>query len=133
MLPMKTKLFSRMIIDELSLLIPWSLILDSIIFLATLPVYKLRIQIPLGLALGTLTMIINIIVLGLSCERAVERPAASAKRFMFGSYVLRMVVIGCLFVLAFRSECINPLAAVIPVFFPKIIYTASGFIKSKGG
>ncbi len=130
---MKTKFFSRMITDELSMLIPWSLILDSIIFLATLPVYKLGIQIPLGLALGTLTMIVNIIVLGLACERAVERPVASAKRFMFGAYILRMSIIGCSFLLAFHLECINPLAAIIPVFFPKIIYTASGFIKSKGG
>lgn len=130
---MQIKMFSEMINKELSFLLPRTLILISIIYACTLPIYKFGIEIPLGLILGTIVMLLNFVILGFSSERAVEKPVGSAKRLMFGSYILRLLIVGVLFVCALKFDCINLIAATIPQFFPKVIYTLDAAAKNRKG
>lgn len=122
-----------MVSDELRFIVPWALVIDGIVFLVTLPLYKLGIEIPLGLLFGTFIMIVNFTLLGYSAERAVERPMKSAKRYMFMFYIIRFAIMGCSLVFAFKISVINPYAAFIPLFYPKIIYTLSPILNKKGG
>lgn len=122
---MKIGFLSKMINDELNIVIPWALVIDGVIFIASLPLYKLGIEIPLGLLLGTFTMLVNFTLLGYSAERAVERPMASAKRYMFMFYIIRFCIMGTMMVLAFKISIVNPFAVAIPLCYPKIIYTLS--------
>ena len=75
-----------MVNDELNMLFPRSLMIDLVIFLATLPLYGFGWEIPLGLTLGTAAMLLNITLLGYASERTVERPLKQAKRYMFSFY-----------------------------------------------
>lgn len=128
---MRIKGLSSMINKELSFLLPRAIVLDVIIFLITLPFYKLSAEIPLGLALGTLVMAVNFILLGFSSERAVERSISSAKRYMFLFYIIRFAIMGCLFAVSVMSPYINVVAAAIPQLYPKISYTLEAAVKAR--
>ncbi|MDE6762621.1 MAG: ATP synthase subunit I, partial [Oscillospiraceae bacterium] len=130
---MAGRLFSEMICRELKFLLPRALVLDLAVYLISLPVYRLCIEVPLGLLAGTAVMLLNFIILGLSSERAVERPLTSAKRYMFGSYMIRLLITGLLFVAGIKCPSINLVAAAIPQLYPKLAYTVHAAVKRKGG
>lgn len=122
-----------MICRELKFLLPRALVLDLAVYLISLPVYGLCAEVPLGLLAGTLVMLLNFIILGLSSERAVERPLASAKGYMFGSYMIRLLITGLLFFAGIKCASLNLVAAAIPQLYPKLAYTADAALKKKGG
>ena len=124
---------SEMIRRELKFLLPRTLVLDCMIYIISLPVYKLCAEIPLGLIAGTAVMLLNFIILGLSAERAVEYPVNLAKGIMFGSYMIRLLITGLLFFAGLKLPQIHLLAAAIPQFFPKLAYTFDAMVKKKGG
>ncbi|MCM1023189.1 MAG: ATP synthase subunit I [Prevotella sp.] len=130
---MAGRLFSEMITRELKFLLPRAAVLDLAVYLISLPVYKLCAEVPLGLLAGTAVMLLNFIILGLSSERAVERPLASAKGYMFGSYMIRLLITGLLFWAGIKLPQINLVAAAIPQLYPKLAYTLNAAIKKKGG
>ncbi|MBD5144459.1 MAG: hypothetical protein HDT21_00845 [Ruminococcus sp.] len=130
---MAGRLFSEMIRRELKFLLPRALVLDLAVYLISLPVYRLCAEVPLGLLAGTAVMLLNFTILGLSSERAVERPLASAKRYMFGSYMLRLLITGLLFLAGIKCPSINLVAAAIPQLYPKLAYTTHAAVKRKGG
>ena len=77
-------------------------------------------------------MTANIILLGISSERAVERGTAkSAKRYMFSFYLIRLTVMGAALVLGFRSDLFNSVCTFIPLLYPKTFYTGSAIIRQK--
>ncbi len=125
-------LISGMIRKELKFLLPWALVLDVIIYIISLPVYGVCREVPLSLLAGTVVMILNFIILGLSSERAVERTVRGAKAYMFGSYLLRMGIMGVLFYFGITSSYLNIVACALPQLFPKIAYTANAAFR-KGG
>lgn len=122
-----------MICRELKFLLPRALVLDLAVYLISLPVYRLCAEVPLGLLAGTAVMTLNFIILGLSSERAVERPLASAKRYMFGSYMIRLFITGLLFFAGIKCPSVNLVAAAIPQLYPKFAYTVHAAVKRKGG
>lgn len=130
---MAGRLFSEMICRELKFLLPRALVLDFAVYLISLPVYGLCMEVPLGLLAGTAVMLFNFIILGLSSERAVERPLASAKGYMFGSYMIRLLITGLLFFAGIKCPSLNLVAAAIPQLYPKLAYTAHAALKKKGG
>lgn len=130
---MAERLFSEMICRQLKFLLPRALVLDLAVYLISLPVYGLCIEVPLGLLAGTAVMLLNFIILGMSSERAVERPLASAKRYMFGFYMVRMCISGLLFFTGIMCPSLNLVAAAIPQLYPKLAYTAHAALKKKGG
>lgn len=130
---MARRLFSEMICRELKFLLPRALVFDIAVYIISLPVYKLCAEVPLGLLAGTAVMLLNFIILGLSSERAVERPLASAKGYMFGSYMLRLLITGLLFFAGIKCSQINLIAAAIPQLYPKLAYTLHAALKKKGG
>lgn len=128
---MRIKGLSDMVNKELSFILPRAVILDGVIFLITLPLYKLSSEIPLGLCLGTLVMLVNFTLLGFSSERAVERTISSAKRYMFMFYIIRFAIMGCLFAISVKSPYINIVAAAIPQLYPKVFYTLNAAVKAR--
>ena len=85
---MKIKLFSNMINEQLRFLLPKAMLADLLIFVAALPFYGLNIQIPLGLLLGTAAMTANIILLGMSSERAVSEERQKAPNDICSASIL---------------------------------------------
>lgn len=128
---MRMRILSPMITKELKFVVPRALILDCVITLISLPFFGLSAEIPLSLAAGTLIMIVNFIILGLSSERAVERTAASAQRYMFASYLIRLAITGCLFAISVKSPHMNVVAAAIPQLYIKAFYTIDAAVKTR--
>lgn len=117
--------------EELKMLFPRALIIDLCIYLITLPLYGFGLEIPLGLLLGTAACFVNLIILGYACAGTVERPVKQAKRYMFMWYLIRMAILGVFIVIGFKVPFINSVCVCLPLFYPKIIYTAKSF-KSDG-
>ena len=130
---MARRIFSEMISRELKFLLPRALVLDAVIYIISLPVYGLCREVPLGLLAGTVVMLVNFIILGLSSERAVERPLRSAKGYMFGSYMLRLAITGVLFYAGMKCNSLNLIECALPQLFPKIAYTLHAALNKKGG
>lgn len=126
---MGRRFFSKMVEDELKVLIPPSLAVDLCIFLASLPFYGFGAEVPLGLLLGTAAMTVNIILLGYASRNAVERTLKRAKRYMFFFYLLRMTILGAAITAGFKISFLNPAAVCLPMFYPKVIYTARAIMK----
>ncbi len=121
-----------MINEQLAFLLPKALLADLLVFIAALPFYGPDYRIPAGLLLGTAAMLVNIILLGYSAERAVERPTEkSAKRYMFSFYLIRFTIMGAALALGFNSVHFNAVCTFLPLLWPKIIYTGSALIRRK--
>lgn len=120
-----------MINKELSFLFPRTLIFDGILYLITLPFYGLCSQIPLGILLGTLVMLLNFVILGISSEHAVERQAGGAKRLMLLSYAGRFLIMGCLFTFCVITGYANVVAAAVPMMYPRWSYTLDAVVKKR--
>lgn len=135
---MKIRIFSKMINEQLTFLLPKVLLADLLIFIAALPFYGLSITVPAGLLLGTAASLTNFILIGYSAERAVERGSVkAAKRYMFGFYLIRLAIMGAALVLGFRYDCFEPACVFIPLLYPKLFYSGSGVMEElknrKGG
>lgn len=122
-----------MISRELKFLLPRAAVLDVVIYIISLPVYGVCREVPLGLLAGTAVMLVNFIILGLSAERAVERSVRGAKAYMFGSYMLRLLITGVLFYAGMKCDSLNLIACALPQLFPKIAYTLHAALNKKGG
>ena len=134
---MKNRIFSKMITDELKFIALPVIILDAVVLLAAAPFFGFTREGVLGLLLGNAAMLANFILLGFSSERAVEKTAVSAKRYMLLFYFIRVAIMGAAMALSFRSDRINGLYTIVPLLYPKIIYTLSAafpsIFRKKGG
>lgn len=126
-----------MITDELNFIALPVIILDAAVLLAAAPFFGFTLDGVFGLLLGNAAMLANFILLGFSSERAVEKTAVSAKRYMLLFYFIRFAIMGAAMALAFHSDRINGFYTVIPLLYPKMIYTLSAVFPSifrkKGG
>lgn len=134
---MKNRIFSKMITDELKFIALPVIVLDAAVMLAAAPFFGFTLAGVYGLLLGNAAMLANFILLGYSSERAVEKTAVSAKRYMLLFYLIRFGIMGAAMALAFHSDRINGFYTVIPLLYPKMIYTLSAVFPSifrkKGG
>lgn len=134
---MKNRIFSKMITDELKFIALPVIVLDAAVMLAAAPFFGFTLSGAYGLLLGNAAMLANFILLGYSSERAVEKTAVSAKRYMLLFYLIRFGIMGAAMALAFHSDRINGFYTVIPLLYPKMIYTLSAVFPSifrkKGG
>lgn len=115
------------IIGFRSIFLNISAYLISFIFLG------LNISMLIGLLLGTLVMFIYLIMLYRSIENTVSAGLRFARAKMMGGYLLRLLLIGILIVASFKLDFINPVGAILPIFYPKMIYVGGAIFKRKGG
>lgn len=120
-----------MVNKELSFLLPRTFIFDGILYLITLPFFGFRLDMLLGLLLGTFVMLLNFVVLGISSEHAVERPAGAAKRLMTISYIGRFALMGCLFAFCVLTGYANVVMAALPMMYPRWSYTLDAAVKKR--
>ncbi|MCQ2416726.1 MAG: ATP synthase subunit I [Oscillospiraceae bacterium] len=112
-----------------------AVILDIAAYLISLLFYGLTISFAAGLVLGTAVLFAMLYLLRLSVCRAADDAirygTTSQKRYML-YYALRILVFGIAFAgaLHFRNQ-VSPVAAVIPMIYPRLIYTADAIFKKK--
>lgn len=121
---------------EWKMLLLWGILLDAAAYFISTFFYGFTLRFALGLLIGTAVMLINLRILqfGLTLVLSEAKRTGKANMKLHNKYyVIRQLVFCIGFGLAlFFSDAVSPIAAAIPVCYPKLIYTAQGiFCKSK--
>ena len=118
--------FKRLMGEQLPFLLKCTLAGAVITFLLTLPFYGFTPEIPLGLALGILGSLVNMLLLGWSTVHAVDKGEKGGRRYMLMFYLLRLLIMGGVLWIGYNVSFINFPCTFIPLLFPKAGYTLLG-------
>lgn len=116
--------------SECYFILKGSCMMNVIIFIISL-VFKMNVSVFLGLLLGTGVLFINLNLLRRDLDNAVKY-GNNRFKLMCG-YLLRYLLIGCAFYFATNVKVINPFGVIVPMFYPKILYTLKSIINNKKG
>ena len=114
--------------NELKFILLWTLSLDLIAYGISVLFIGINIRFLIGLALGSTALFINLWHL----NRSVSRIAVSGGRGrnpMMGGYLFRSLIACIAVIISFRFDWINTVGAVLPFFYPKVIYTLYSIVK----
>ncbi len=90
-------------------------------------------QVLAGMALGNGAAVLNFLFTGAAAEEAVLLEPKLAQRRMASSYFKRMLLLAAVLAAGFTLPVFDPLAAVLPLFFPKLALTIGTIFFGKGG
>lgn len=93
---------------------------DLAVILVFLILNKFDYTVIAGLLLGSCAAIGNFFYLGMSVQKAVQK-GENAKKYMYMSYTKRMVIYGACVVIAGISPMFHVVAAVLPLFMPRLV------------
>ena len=91
------------------------------------------LQVLAGMALGNGAAVLNFLFTGAAAEEAVLLEPKLAQRRMASSYFKRMLLLAAVLAAGFTLPVFDPLAAVLPLFFPKLALTIGTIFFGKGG
>jgi hypothetical protein len=86
-----------------------------------------------SLLLGACYSLVWFQMVGRSAVKAVLYPPEQGTRIVRRGFVFRYFLTGALAVLAIKVTFIHPVAALLPLFFPKLILLCSSIFQRKGG
>lgn len=96
-----------------------SVIMEAVFLIAGMWSYKVLI----GNILGAAVAVANFLLMGMTVQKAVMKDEKDAASLMKLSQTLRNMMILVTAVIAIMLPFINPAAAIIPLFFPRIAIT----------
>lgn len=96
-----------------------SVIMEAVFLIIGMWSYKVL----LGNILGAAVAVVNFLLMGITVQKAVQKDEKDAATLMKLSQTLRNMMLLIAAVLAIVLPFINPLAAIIPLFFPRIAIT----------
>lgn len=86
-----------------------------------------------SLLAGAAFSLVLFLLIGRSAVRAVLFPAPQATRVLRKGYAFRYLLAGAYVVLALKSPLLQPAAAIVPLFFPRIVLLLGSISQRKGG
>ena len=96
-----------------------SVIMQAVFLIIGMWSYKVL----LGNILGAAVAVVNFLLMGITVQKAVQKDEKDAATLMKLSQTLRNMMLLIAAVLAIVLPFINPVAAIIPLFFPRIAIT----------
>ncbi len=118
------------IIEEMRSLLPYYIGVNAAYFSVIIVLFfalGLDYTLITGAIYGNILAAANFFLLGKSAQNAVKRTAKSAQTYMNTMYCLRYLGLFALLAVAAVTPFVNLIAAMIPLFFPKIIITIRAF------
>lgn len=106
--------------------------LNIAVYLISGLVQGFTLSFALGLLLGTALLFVYLLLLSRSVARSVEQPGGRPQVQMVSGYLLRLVLIGAVFLLAMQVSWINAFAAMIPLVYPRLIYVGHACLHKNG-
>lgn len=106
--------------------------LNIAVYLISGLVQGFTLSFALGLLLGTVLLFVYLLLLSRSVARSVEQPGGRPQVQMVSGYLLRLVLIGAVFLLAMQVSWINAFAAMIPLVYPRLIYVGHACLHKNG-
>ena len=107
-----------------------SVFLNLAAYLISVAVQGFTLSFAVGLLLGTLLLFADL--LSRSVSRSVEHAGARPEMRMVSGYLLRLLLIGAVFLGATRISWINAAATVIPLIYPRLIYVGHACLHKNG-
>lgn len=106
--------------------------LNIAVYLISGLVQGFTLSFAVGLLLGTALLFVYLLLLSRSVARSVEQPGGRPQVQMVSGYLLRLVLIGAVFLLAMQVRWINAFAAMIPLVYPRLIYVGHACLHKNG-
>lgn len=106
--------------------------LNIAVYLISGLVQGFTLSFAVGLLLGTALLFVYLLLLSRSVARSVEQPGGRPQVQMVSGYLLRLVLIGAVFLLAMQIRWINAFAAMIPLVYPRLIYVGHACLHKNG-
>lgn len=106
--------------------------LNIAVYLISSLVQGFTLSFALGLLLGTALLFVYLLLLSRSVARSVAQPGGRPQVQMVSGYLLRLVLIGAVFLLAMQVSWINAFAAMIPLVYPRLIYVGHACLHKNG-
>lgn len=120
--------------EEMRSLAPYFLIIGGI-YMAIMAVLFFALgfdyTLPIGGVYGIIIAVLNFLALGKSAQAALKKSERAAQTYMNAMYCIRYLGIFLLLTLGALAPFINLIAAVIPLFFPRIAITIRAIKTSK--
>jgi hypothetical protein len=91
------------------------------------------VRVGVSLLLGACYSLLWFQMIGRNAVKASLYPPAQGTRIVRRGYVFRYLLTGTLAVLAIKAPFIHPIAALLPLFFPRLILLCSSIFQRKGG
>ena len=106
--------------------------LNIAVYLISGLVQGFTLSFALGLLLGTALLFVYLLLLSRSVARSVAQPGGRPQVQMVSGYLLRLVLIGAVFLLAMQVSWIIAFAAMIPLVYPRLIYVGHACLHKNG-
>ena len=124
------------LLHELRSIMIRAVFLNIAAYLISVIILGVTLRFALGLLLGTAVLFVTLLLLRISVLRMAEdakRTGVTSQRRYLLFYALRLGVFGTAFgaALIFRAQ-VSPVAAVIPMLYPRLIYTAGALFARSG-
>lgn len=117
------------LIHEMKFVLIRALFLDISAYLISVFFIGFTLSMALGLVLGTAGMAVNLILLNRSVRNIVRSGGRRAQSRMFSGYIVRLGVMGVIIASAMLIPFINTVGAVIPYFYPNLVYAGNVLLK----
>lgn len=114
--------------EEIKFIALWSTALNLIVYGISIIITGINISILAGLVLGTAILIINMSHLHKSIIR-ITTIGGRGKNPMMNGYLFRSLIACIGIFISFKIDFINVLGTVLPLFYPKVIYTVHSIVK----
>lgn len=114
---------------ELKYLLTRALFLNISAYLISAFFIGFTLSMALGLVLGTFGLTVNLILLNGSVKNIVKDGGSKAQSRMLTGYVLRLGITSVIIAAAMMIPFINTAGAVIPYFYPNIVFAGKAFLK----
>ncbi len=89
------------------------------------------IEVIWGALLGNAFVSLSFLWLAFTVEKAVEKDPQNAKARVSATYTLRLLAAGAMAFAAIKLGCFNSAAAIIPLFYQRIVIMTVGFWKNR--
>jgi len=97
-----------------------TLILSAVMEAVFLIIGRWNLSVLLGNLLGAGAAVLNFFLMGLTVQKAVDKEEKDARSAMKLSQSLRTVMLFVVAAVGVSLECFNPVATIVPLFFPRI-------------
>ena len=127
---------NKMVKDELKFIIPCVAIADVVVYLISFIFKGFNYDVILGLLLGSITLIFNLVILGGDVELAFNRFAVDknekrVKRKIASSYGVRSIIIAVAIFISLVSDLFDTIGVLIPFLYVKPIYAIKSIYSDK--
>ena len=109
-----------MVLHETAYIGVWVLILSAVMQAVFLVIGHWDITVLLGNLLSAAAATLNFFLMGITVQIAVAKEEKEARQTVKTSQSLRMIMLMAVLLLALLLPCFNPIAAAIPLLFPRI-------------